>query len=430
MGITTLLQNMVRERMRPRFYGRILDDHVLDEGFSSQVFEADEGYFEIRVSEMFLRDKREYWRGFIPFTVVLSEFIYNDKREVVPFFVGNQLLKSIERYIEGEHVEYRNTRVVGPVPYVGDDVSLFVGLFRAQVSDLSETLFGFLENIVTAFDITTLSTYLDIARPFTVGLAGLLGMKEIEPRICTRDVFNNKPDDFSQFKECYLAYINCPEDSIHPDKLWVKENRLFSGTDKEPTKPVRKHDYCLIKIDHLPKISFTTLPFHKLWKEAYGSIHQGNYLAADRIKLSLIHQVAMSPDIITHHRHQLIQAYEANFQKAIETHEGSGRRHSSHTSAVTRGNRGGKDLSARAVIQKTAALAERVGFSKETRKGLLEISTNWDSIPYLKDRPEDFELNEETLNEQLNELEIISKIKNPDPKALADAISVAALSPA
>ncbi|MFC1829748.1 hypothetical protein ACFL0O_09060, partial [Thermodesulfobacteriota bacterium] len=124
---TFFTKDLLSDPSERKFYRRIPVEHVLGQECSDQAFEADKGYFEIRVSEIFLRNKREYFRSFIPLAIVLSDFIYDDRRESVPYFVGNQLLQVIEKYIEKKPVEFRSERAIGPVPYMGDDVSLFVG---------------------------------------------------------------------------------------------------------------------------------------------------------------------------------------------------------------------------------------------------------------------------------------------------------------
>jgi hypothetical protein len=47
----------------------------------------------------------------------------------------------------------------------------------------------------------------------------------------------------------------------------------------------------------------------------------------------------------------------------------------------------------------------------------------------LKDRLEDSQLTDEIMNEQLRELEDVSKVDNLDPKALAEAMAVTRLNP-
>ena len=110
-----------RSKYEPRFYTRIPDDHVLDERITANVVKPRESYFEVRLSEMFLRDKRRYWAQYIPFVVVLTEVLHDHEtieatREALPFLVTNHILGPVEQHVGDDQVEYRNTRVAGPLP--------------------------------------------------------------------------------------------------------------------------------------------------------------------------------------------------------------------------------------------------------------------------------------------------------------------------
>src|SRR5271165_169358 len=220
--ISVLLDKWTRHSQERKLYFRVPEDHVLDGDFASVSIRPNANYFQIRLAEMYLRDKREYWRDFNPLTISVSDFLYGTKRQNVPFFIGNQLLQNIRPYLDGQYVELRNTRIVGPVPYLGDDVGLFIGLVRVQANDLASKFFKLLETIVKAFDLTSLSRYLEIAEPLGEGLNSLLGMKENELRFGFRDVFTAKDGDSHRFRQGYLACVNCTEQDLSPDILWVK----------------------------------------------------------------------------------------------------------------------------------------------------------------------------------------------------------------
>ncbi len=429
MDLIGFIDRVMRTRTEHKFYSRIPDNHVLDEGFSSKAFEPHKGYFQIRLSEMFLRDKREYWQGFVPLSIVISDFIYAGERQTIPFFVGNRLLKEIEQYIAGEQVQYYNTRVAGPIPYAGDNVSLFVGLFRVEVDNLAESLFGFLETVVDSFDFGVLSTYLNIARPLSRGLEDLLGMKQVQFRLGTRDVFNDRSGDSNEFREGYFVYVNCPENKIAIDNLWVQHNRLSIGEDRRFIEPLREHDYCLIRIENLAARSdYSALPFQKLWEDVKTKIYQGDQANAHRILMELAQQLAISPDLTEDHRYDLIRVYKANFEKEVSLYEELHGFRPERVATVSRsGTRG--VLSPRESIENTARLAQEAGFPENVVDGLLELRDNWGQIPELKERDRDFQLTSDILNRQLKAMESFSQIDRPDPKDLADAIAVASISP-
>lgn len=167
-------------RAERKVYSEINPRHIGDGSRVPREFKEGEAYFKVRLSEMFLRDERRWWREFVPITVCLGQFIFDGKRQEVPFVVSNQLLRADEKYVNGANIEYRNTTIIGPVPYVGDGISLFAALYRAKVNELSVGLFGFMGNLAKSFDVSGLSKYLDIAQPLAKGLEDVLGMRDVE----------------------------------------------------------------------------------------------------------------------------------------------------------------------------------------------------------------------------------------------------------
>ncbi|MGA2403792.1 MAG: hypothetical protein ABSG91_19145 [Syntrophobacteraceae bacterium] len=426
MDIQELFQSLIDKKTTRKFYVRVRDDHVLDENFSPRAFTRDESYFQVSLSEMFLEDRREYWQGFVPLGVIVSDFIYGGARQTVPFLVGNQILKGIEKYIEKEYVEYFNTRIVGPVPYMGDGVALFVGLFRSEVNNLAEKLFNVVEGLVGAFDVSRLSEYLEIAKPLGRGLSDLLGMQEVELRVGNRDVFNDKAGDPNQFKEGYLAYINCPAKKIVTGDLWVKDGRLVAGKDRESLDPFTAYDYCLVRLEHLSERNdYTTLPFHRRWETAQASIFDGNLARARSLLVDLVGQLAKSPDLTCEHRYHLMQVYKAQFEREVGFYsEVSGK--GSEPGAVTSRGTGTGDskevLSPKASIQYAAQVAAKAGIPKDGVRGLLDISRNWESIFLLAQQPEKADLTDSVLGSQMRALQSMSSSTTRDPEALADAI--------
>src|ERR1022692_1691061 len=88
---------------KTKIYRRINPDHVIGE--EPPVDHPDEEtYFQLTLSEMFLVDRREYWRSFLPMVLVLAEFVFENKQRSVPVFAGSELLKAIENVVKDEPV--------------------------------------------------------------------------------------------------------------------------------------------------------------------------------------------------------------------------------------------------------------------------------------------------------------------------------------
>jgi hypothetical protein len=420
-----------QEGVNRKFYASIDPGQILDDNFSATDIVPESNYFQIRMKELLLRDKNELFRSFIPLAVSVCKFKYDGQSREVPFLVGNQLLDSIDSYVEDEHVEYRNIRILGPVPYNGDDVGLFIGLFRVEVSNLLEEVFGFMEKIIGAFDLAKLTSYLPIAEMVSDGLANLMGMKQIEMRLGTMDNFSGASSGSNTFKSGYLAFINCLEGDIKAKHLWVNDGLLMTGSDRKALKRFTSHDYCLVQVEALNERSdLDTLPFHLQWKKAKTSIWDGNMEAAKRNYLTLMAQIASTPDLTETHRSVLIQAYLANYQKEKELYNQVIDAADGGESAATRGSRAAGSMSARGVIQKAASLSKSAEIKQEdkvsVKKTLKKISASWNKIPHLETRTRDFEITSGVLNAQIKALADIQTDTPADSEALAEAITYAA----
>ena len=429
--INDLLDHIKRVPAQPRFYHRIPDDHMLDDRVTSLPIKKDNSYIDIRLSEMFLANRSEYFQGFIPFTLAITDMLCDHEaspacRESIPFIVGNQLLAPIVSNLQNESVEYRDTRIAGPLPYVGDDLGLFVALYRAKVSDLSKQLFEFLDNLVNTIGMGNVSSYLKMGESLVRGLSALFGVgKDIEYRLGAKYTFKDSPGDPSELKEGYIVYINCPESEMDAERLWVKNHRLHTG-NREDNSPFRANDYCLIRVDQKTTRPYESLPFHEVWKQAKDFIWNGNHEQADALFLYLAQQVARSADLTQSDRFQVQLIYKANFEREIERFH-----HLRHpvTESTTRTRGGWTGSDARSVIQMTAEIAEKEKMPMGLQNSLWEIREHWEDIPYLSDPITDFVLTDEVFNDQLRALSNIIQTRDQDPESLARTFALSRLSP-
>jgi hypothetical protein len=393
-----------------------------DEEQKSNIFQPDESYFVIRVAEMFVRDRRQFTRTFIPLAVAVTEFLYAGKQEIVPFVVGKEILKSIDQYVSGNKVEYRNTSVAGPIPYMGGNFGLFIGLYRTEVSDLSRKLFGLLGGILSRFDATGLSRYLDLAEPLGAGLRDLLGMKEVEFRLGQREEFDAVSGS-SQFRSGYLAHLNCTEADLRNKHLLIRDGLLHVKENDGPLRRFDDCDYCLTLIEHLSeRTDYTALSFHEFWKDAQGHIWHDEPEKAKGSFMQLIQELAKSPDLTKKHRFRLMQIYKANFETESEMH-GSMKFGERGVDTV----RSGGHSSAKGAIQQAAYVATQAKLSRAA-EALSELNLRWDAVTKLDSRKPKQVLTDEILIAQMQRLEQDSAITEPDPDSLASALTIAAFS--
>ncbi|MEM6737939.1 MAG: hypothetical protein AAF620_17910 [Bacteroidota bacterium] len=299
----------------------IPDEKILDGSYTAKKFSANKNYFEIRVKEQFLKNMREYWNEYNPLTIVLTEFIYANRKESIPFVVGPELLKKIEQLDGNESVRYKNTRVVGPIPYRGDQVALFTGLFRLKTKDWALQTINLLESVANAFDSSKLTNYLNIATPLMEGIEGFFGMGDkVQFRIGQRYEYSDPATGSSEtFSSGYWVMIRQDGNSLNRNNFWVKDGQLFYGSDKNNIQPYSSNDYLLYSIDQLnQRNDYTTFKFHERWRDVKNAIWSSNKDTATEAYQLLIANLRDSDDLIESQMNQLQTFYLAQFKREYE----------------------------------------------------------------------------------------------------------------
>ncbi len=410
-----LVDRLLGRETGPKLYMRIPDDQVLVDGYSGTVLVPEESYFEIRLTEMYLHRRQQTWRGFIPLCLAVPEFLYDSGVEQVPFFVGNQIMKNLDAYMDGRFVEYRNTRVAGPIPYMGGDIGLFVGLFRVEVDNLIKGLFTLVETLAATFDVSQISSYLKLARPLAQELMPLLGMEEIGQRFAVRDELTG-----GSLKQGFLVYGNCARDAVPADTLWIsRDGMLKRGASSQSLTPVDQFDYCVIQVRHRPqRDDLPRLPFYAAWISAREYLAQNDPDKAREKFTEMIRSIVVSADLTRKHRHELLLLYKTKFdqEKAVLAALGSTASVASRGTAVSR--------DAGVSLQRAAQVADRAGYDKTVWQGLMRLSRGWQQIPGLE--LADPEAEKAILDSQLSALRKITPIETPDPESLARVLTVTA----
>lgn len=423
-----------QESSTRKYYATVPDEHIEDGSYGAAGIVKDKDYFRVRLCEMFLKDKNNYINDYIPMAVALNMFGYGGSQCTVPVLVGNQLLSAIEKYVKDEAIEFRNVPVIGPIPHTGEDFSLFIGLYRVAVGSLAKSLFGVINNLVGVFDLANLSSYLGIAERIGGGLADLIGLHQVEMRLGIMDTFGSGTNTL---RDRYLLSVNASEKEVDPDRLWVKDGRLFEGDAIGSDTAYSRHDYCLVRIERLETHpGITTLPFHQVFVECKAKIWEGNSPEAERLFLTLMRQLTNAPDLTVGDRGTLMETYLANYQQEKENYAGITDHIGRGMAPIIRGagNLDGKphSISAVASIQRVADMAEGIVGQADHREALLsvqqrlhQLARNWKEIPHLEARNEPAELDEDKISEQFRAVKERQNVSLTRPEALAEVLAFA-----
>jgi hypothetical protein len=408
----SFLQHSPAER---KGYFAVPDDHIVNSGQAGISFAADEGYFQIVLAEMFLKERREYWKGFVPFVLLVCDFSYNGEQKTVPVFLGKDRLKELEEAGDGYHIESRNSILLGPTPYEGGALGILIALFRTSNNDYSTPILDIIGDIGTVFPTTELTKYLGILRPLRRGIDSLLGIKDVQFLLGIRDVFS----DANNSKSSFMVLANYPDSQLTASELWVIDNQLLVGP-RDHAKRVVDFDYCLLKLDFTPERNFSSLPCSKLWTEIRGMVWDGHLDKAQATFLNMCRDLAISPDVTRPHRFKLISVYKMNLDSEIELF----RKTSGPLTESQRGNR--KYPSGRAGIEQIRELS-----SDALRPTMRKMISKWKDIPYMENRPRNLDLDDTVLLQQMSALPALPQDlregQEDYPSKLADVIATATL---
>jgi hypothetical protein len=395
---------------------------------------ANRGYFQVRLAEMFLRYERELWRGFLPATLFLCEFKQPQGAARVPFFVSNKLVSGLElsNGLAKTPIQFRDTRIVGPVPYLGDEVALLVALFRIQVDDWRKSLFSMIEKVLGVVNVGGIAQYAAIADKLSDDILKCLGMAEVECRLAERRVFGDA--SAPTLVDGYLALLDCPEsDTGVRDALKVIEGRLHDTRSGKPL-PFTECDYCLVRLEQLDTRSdYTSLPFHKIWEKAREQLVRSQTEEARTLLIECARQVLESPELTEEHRYQLVQIYTANFQRDEAIFAALTSKRATMPTNATRGAGTGGTV---ALLGKLRSRARERSAPKAGIAGLREIEQLWPEIaPHIADESvrslnkatfiEQMRLDEAELARQLRGLSTAGHAEDRDTAALVRTLSTA-----
>ena len=317
---------------------RIDPEHVLDEvGLAPETdrFVAERTYLELRLLQMHLRDRRDYWQDFRPLGSFAVELLYDGSRRSVPIVVGPDLLEKCTT-VGGktDGVEYTNIRLAGPYPYVGDDVELFAGLYRLEAGNWAKSALSLLEVIGQVFDPTRLSTFVSVSAPLVDTVQRFLGMSEVEARLVTLRQFSQPPDEVpngwvapaTTLHPGYEVWLRLAEETVDAaaqNQFWVREGRLWTGKEGQPLVPFREADFLLLRTIALTgRGDFTTFGFHRdNWPQITEAIWNGQPEEAERHFRILATELAESKDITRPHRGALLVHYRNAMTEESEQYE-------------------------------------------------------------------------------------------------------------
>jgi hypothetical protein len=320
MALTDLISKALHRRPAPMVAVRLAAGQV-DQSTGSPVddFVPEETYLEIDLAQMHLRFAGEWWREFLPLASVLTEVRTTNGATPLPYLVGPTQMKSIMQ--KPGPVEIANKRVIGPVPYRGDRVRLFVALYRATYIDWAARALGVLEIIGKQIDPTRVSSAFSLAPVVVDALEDFLGMESLELRFAfdTTLVPGAADSGDNRLQPGWHVFFGPGQP---PDRscLRVRNDVLHYEASDGRLYPLTEADFLLIHVRALDvRDDYAALEFaSQLWPKVTALVWNYQQDAADAEYQRFMSALMQCEDLTVPQRRKLFDHYEKLYRDDVE----------------------------------------------------------------------------------------------------------------
>jgi hypothetical protein len=229
-------------------------------------------YFTVRINEMHLEENREWWATFDPLVVVVVDFNYGHESITVPRIIGPELIKQRSSDDRARHgTVLLDTRVTGPHPYKGGDITISVAFYRIKRADHPARLLKVVDSLSSAVGRPSeIQTVTKIGGALLTGLEGLLELDETTYIAGHRISMSGSALD--PLRAGFSALITPPIPDI--SELLVRDRRLRLKSNVGD-KPYHGSDFVLWSITGEDERGDENLPFYSLKEEALAAISEG-----------------------------------------------------------------------------------------------------------------------------------------------------------
>lgn len=218
-------------------------DHVLPAPENSAPLEPDASYFRVWLSEMFLSKSVDWGAQQFPAVHTEVTLTFGNQAEVTFSRVSQPPKDQIGK---GVFLNYLLSELM---PYKGGVVTIDAALIALKGEDYLRTAIGVLQQfsgLVTA----PLGEALNIAGKLTIGTRDLLASTGGNIHLGWHDSFVSKGGDGGLvMKPGFYAVILGTQQQVEPEKLYVKDGRLYKGNDLQSASPLSGFDYMLFRIE-------------------------------------------------------------------------------------------------------------------------------------------------------------------------------------
>jgi hypothetical protein len=280
---------------QPTHFVPIRADHTDSVDSTGGSITANEHYFEVRINELYLTNKREWFITYDPMAIALVEYRYAGQPIALPFVVGPSMIEKVGNKLP-QGMVFADTKVAGPQPYRGDGLAVSFILYRLKRDDMLRRLLRVVESASRTLDFTgATSVYAKVADTVLDGIEEITGTDGAANPVLGRR------QDFRPVECGYYALIDGAAPPPPQDRLWVRRRQLLLGDRLDIAEAFRSADYLLFSVSSVKREDISGLPFYATYIQVMDEAQRANrqdVWESAKVKMSSLYSLLhASPDL-------------------------------------------------------------------------------------------------------------------------------------
>jgi hypothetical protein len=300
----------------------LLPDHNVPAPADLTSLAGGDGYFQVWVVQMFLKNDRAWFKSWYPVVQSLTQMRFGDLQN--PLEIAQVAGPGHLRNVDLEHLDrvvQMDLPLTPLLPFSGGTVQIEAGLVAMKSSDLLRRFLDVMGAFAKLLVVPQVSTVLNVADAVSSGVNQLLGIGDSQMVLGLNRTFESAGGGgHNDLRPLYMVVFNAPTGTYPPEKLWIKESKLLCGPSLALAQEVTGVDYMVLRVetrryrDDWDSLSSISGPFN----EAIEALSKGSPQAeaeADALIKTAAYGALTSPDLAARDRSQVARAIWKRYEE-------------------------------------------------------------------------------------------------------------------
>jgi hypothetical protein len=278
---------------------------------------AGRDYFRLWLTEMSLKNDREWFKTWHPAVHSLVHFQFGTQTVDVPNIVGEQGLHGLDAAHLNRSIAL-NYPLTALMPFSGGVVEVTAALLAIEGQDYLKRFINVLNDFAGLVAVPQLSAVLAVTGPLATGIDELLGGSNGDMHLGLHQSYVHKGGGANELRPAYYAAVLATEAQVDPATLWVVDDRLRTGASAEQSVPFQGFGYVLLRVqketerDDWEGLTSIMQPFGA----AINALGLGHREDAESYYRSALTATINSPDLTKADRRRVAEELSKRFEEA------------------------------------------------------------------------------------------------------------------